>query len=140
MLPRCGYLNESNPPRWETNGCSVSSINATWMQCECTHLTNFAVLAPKSNTPVPTDVLALTADNISTHVSGLVAVMIILVVFVPVFALAWRRDRKEEAEYDKLRQSKQIKWSDKGKSTLVKQLKISFQKRHTWFSLIFRKT
>lgn len=124
MLPQCGYRNVTTNT-WETNGCKISTINSTWMKCECTHLTDFAVLAPKSNRIVPTDTLDLTPENVAANYTGLVAVMVILGIFAVLFALAWRRDRVEAAN-EKLKLEKHEKWSsfvaEKKKATLVKQV------------------
>lgn len=143
ILPDCGYLNVSTG-EWQRDGCERASFNATHVQCNCTHFTLFAVISPKHNAVVPTGVLDLTPTNIAASPTGLITVMIILCLFAMVFVVAGLRDRAEAAEYEQLRLSKHEKWknfaAENRKTTFLKQLKIAFQKRHTWFSLVFRKS
>lgn len=68
LLPQCGYFNDTTH-KWETNGCTVSAINTTYVQCSCTHLTDFAILAPDHNNLVPTEILDLTPENIADRKS-----------------------------------------------------------------------
>lgn len=141
--PKCGYLNVSTDT-WKTNGCSTYPINDVTIECRCTHFTDFAVILPKFNDVVPTEILLLSPDNVEKKPTGVIAILIILCLFTVIFALAKRRDWKEANRYIELRDAKQQKWAsfsaEKQKRSLWKQIKIDFQKRHTWFSLIFRKS
>ena len=37
-------FSETSNGAWSTEGCSVLSVNRTRVTCQCTHLTNFALL------------------------------------------------------------------------------------------------
>lgn len=125
VLPTCSYLNY-NTSTWETQGCFVASFNSTHVQCNCTHFTLFAVLAPKFNQLVPSAVMELTPENVAASPTGLVTVVVLLCIFAVVFAVAYWRDRAEDAQYQQLRLSKHEKWKkfadENKKTTLSKQV------------------
>lgn len=125
VLPSCSYFNNATN-EWDTAGCSVGSANATHVQCNCTHFTLFAVLAPKHNVVVPSAILSLTPDNITANPTGLVAVMVMLGIFALIFMAAAWVDRTEAAQYEQLRLAKHEKWkgyaAEHRKTTLLKQV------------------
>lgn len=126
VLPTCSYFNDETL-QWDTAGCSVAEFNSTHVRCNCTHFTLFAVLAPKHNKVVPSEILDLTPANIAAHPTGLVTVMIILCLFAVMFMAAVLVDRAEAAKYEELRLSKQEKWksfaAENRKATLLKQVR-----------------
>lgn len=89
-------------------------------------------------------ILALTLDNTAAHPTGTEAVCVTVVLFGVLFVLTARRDRQERAKQEALKETKQKKWNEfmagKQMRSFCKLVKIGFQSRHTWFSLLFRKS
>lgn len=129
-----------------TTGCSRTRLNLTTITCACNHLTDFAAILPAYNHVPLIAVRELTVENINKYPAGITSVLIVLAVFAVVFAVAFYRDRKEARMAD-LRAVKQAKWGQSLANKVVghrltfwKELKDAFQLRHTWASLINRKS
>ncbi|XP_071786308.1 uncharacterized protein [Asterias amurensis] len=75
---RCVYLNMTSidaETRWSNVGCYVKSTNATHTVCECTHLTNFAILMDVHGVHDKIAVGHQTALSVLSYIGGTLSVL-----------------------------------------------------------------
>ncbi|XP_059150180.1 uncharacterized protein LOC131937018 [Physella acuta] len=86
--PSCGFLNTSvKEGVWASKGCKVVNDTSNYTQCECSHLTNFAVLARFSRSGLSkSDLLALNIISIIGISISLFCLLLTLVVYI----LVWK--------------------------------------------------
>lgn len=146
VIPACNWFDTVDSA-WKTSGC-VTTLFPDQVECNCTHLTDFAAVFPQSN-PIPLNqALYLTADNIALHPDGIITIGIVFAIFVPLIIMAVYRDKHEKQAEEILQTQKFDKWTKAAasqaqinfKTRWCKEFRDGIQLRHTWGSLIFRKS
>lgn len=146
IVPSCSWY-DSVDGAWKTSGCTTKLFE-TEIQCSCSHLTDFAAVLPTFNHVPLKQVLALTSENIATHPGGMITVMVVLAFFGLFVVIGLFRDRQEKQLEEMLRSKKLEKWGKADASNAEislrkqwwKQYKTGLQLRHTWGSILFRKS
>ena len=88
--PVCVFWNYTSKV-WSWDGCWLVASNLTHSQCECDHLTNFALMMDEGQGEVAVTLTAVT-DHITTIIAC-VATLVCVTVLMFAVVLTWRRFR-----------------------------------------------
>lgn len=69
---------------WSDEGCKVVATNATMTECECNHLTNFAVVMRPVTHSVTQDLLTAVRLDIVAYIIASVVVLVLFVLLIKV--------------------------------------------------------
>ncbi|XP_033097422.1 adhesion G protein-coupled receptor L4-like [Anneissia japonica] len=87
-------LDNSTGGGWSDDGCEVVTYNNTHIVCQCTHLTNFAILMKvNENQPSLSDVHIVALDVLTYLLTSMSIICLLLTVLTYVYLRKWRIKR-----------------------------------------------